>query len=616
MAEQCPECGAPVDGAPWCGACGARIAPTEGAVAAGPSSGGGRSASHDDRPWGRRLAVLVVLGVVGSLVVLRGQTVPTVSTPSTPEAPTTGVDGEVLPPVLLPDRGDSGRQFAARGSTTWTRSDLALPAAVHDVRPAGAGHVLVGDQLLATPGGPAGRLRTLPVPALAGVFDDEGRWAVAEFGRVVLGDLSTTVVTVVPDGWRPAGAAVAWHDGQPVLRDADGRLGLLAGDGTARWRTDEPVTPTGPVGASWLAGTGADGGAVVVDLDDGRTVALGAPALAIVGDVAVTRQGDAAVTRPGDVVAVLLPDVREVWRRPATDAAWRAVGDALVARTSDGVTRVDPATGEELGRATGADVAATVDAVVVRGPEGLGASTWDGRSVWRLRLDEDAVLLAVDETRVAVRVSPPAGARLTVLEGATGSVVGDGILPTSGGRTLEVREDRLLVVDGGELAAVVDRDSGADVTAGPSLAEPSAPTLRFGVGGAAVEVDVGAATLRGRSDGATTWTLPFGSPLTAPPARAGTSVVALLADGTVTAIDPRSGEPRWRRKLASTPTAAASDGTMLLVGTADGEVLRLDPSGVVVTRTVVGTGAVEALAAGRPAAALLARALVGVDVDG
>lgn len=605
MSQQCPECGAPVAGAPWCGECGARIAPSDAAIATASDADG--PVSRDERWWLRRVAVVAVLGVLGSLVALRGQTVPTGSELSIPEDRSTGVGDEVVPPVLLSDRGVASRQFAPRGSAAWVRSDLPSTQPV-GIRRAGAEHVLVGNRLLATAGASDDALRSLPGPVRDSVLDEDGRWAVAEFGRVVLGGVTTGVTDVVPDGWSPTGAAVAWHEGDPVLRDDGGRLGLLAADGTMQWRTAGPVTATGLVGERWLAGVAADGGDVAVRLADGRTVQLTSPALALVGDI--------AVTEPGDVVGVALPSGGEAWRRAATAATWRAVGDALVTEKPDAATRVDPETGDELDRVEGSSPLATDEVVVVRNAAGIEAITWSGRARWRLRLDANATLLAVDATRVAVRVAPPSGARITIIEAATGLVVADEILPAPVGRTLEVRGDELLVIEGDEVVAVVDRQTGADVDDADVAGPAPGAALAFGVGDGAVEVSAGVATLRGSSGDATLWTLPLRSPLAGEPVRSGTSVLVYLADGTVTSIAPQTGEPRWRRVLGSSPSAAASDGIALLVGTVDGEVLRLDPSGEVVTRTVVGTSAVEAIAAGRPAAALLGGRLVGIDLDG
>lgn len=80
------------------------------------------------------------------------------------------------------------------------------------------------------------------------------------------------------------------------------------------------------------------------------------------------------------------------------------------------------------------------------------------------------------------------------------------------------------------------------------------------------------------------------------------------------AIEPVRGDAWWQRDLGVRPTAVGGDGTQLLVGTADGRVLRLDPDGRVVTTSRVGDSSVVALVAGRPAAVLLADRLVGLDL--
>lgn len=604
MAQRCPECGAPVEEAPWCGACGARLAVRAAAPADVEADG---SPSDPGRPWLRRLAVVAVLGVLGSLVVLGGDgELPSPAPPAAGDRATRLVD-EVVPPVL-PDRTAADRQFAARGTVLWTRSDLGPRPRAQDVTPAGADHVVVEARLLRT-GGPVtdDELRLLPAAATTSAFDEDGTWAVAEFGRVVLGGPTPAVTDVVPDGWRPAGPAVAWTDGTPVLRDTDGHLALLAADGTSRWRTGEPVRPDGPVGDRWVAGRRPDGSPVAVHLADGLVVALPAPALAL--------HGDRAVTRPGDVVAVDLRTGAEAWRRTATGATWRALGAGLVAEGPGVAVLVDPVTGAERGRVEGTDVVATDDVVVVGDPEEVEAVTWSGRGRWRLRLAA-ATVVPVDATRVAVRADPPAGARVTLLDAASGVVLAAAVLPTAVDRALVTSGTAVWVVEAGAPVAVVDRRTGVDVAEESAAAPPPDDDLRFGAGPGAVTVVGGAATLRGTSGGVTQWTVPFGSPLTVAPRRAGTSVLALLADGTVAALDPRTGEVRWRRVLAAVPTAVASDGTMLLVGTDDGQVLRLDPGGRVVTRTVAGSGPVEALAAGRPAAALVGGRLVGIDVDG
>ncbi len=604
MARRCPECDAPVDGAPWCGACGARVPITADGVSSGATGGG--TAPPRERPWLRRTTGLVVLGALGTLLVVGGGD----PAPPVPATPADALpDGEVLPPVLLSDRAIAGRQFAPRGSVLWSRTDLVSPSRAGGVTPAGSDHLLVSGNLLWTGDGPAGEmLDRLPVAAASGAFDPSGQWAVAEFGRVVLGGTTPTVQAVVPDGWRPTGSAVAWHLGAPVLRDDAGHLGLLGDDGAPRWRTPEPVSVVGPVGAAWAAGVRVDGRPVVVALADGHIVDLPAPALAILGDL--------VVTRPDDVVAVDAATGSTVWRRAAEARTWRAVGGALVAESVDAAVRVDPATGTDRDRVEGADLVAGEDVVLVRAGDRLEAVAWSGASRWRLRLAAGATVLAVDDERVAVLVGPPAGARLTVYESATGLVVADTVLPASDDRALSIRGEELWVIASGAPVAVVDRRSGADVTSTAMPTTGTGVSLEFRAGGRTVMVTAGVATLRGTSDGSTLWTMPLDAPLIADPAPSGTSVLALLADGTVVSVNPGTGELRWRSVLDVAPTAVASDGMVLLVGTDDGQVLRLDPSGDVVTRTVAGTGPVQALVAGRPAAALLGDRLVGLDVDG
>lgn len=158
---------------------------------------------------------------------------------------------------------------------------------------------------------------------------------------------------------------------------------------------------------------------------------------------------------------------------------------------------------------------------------------------------------------------------------------------------------------------VADRPRGDD---DPPLSAPD--DLVFTAADGTVDVDVADGELLGRVDGDVVWRRALPATLAFAPVRTGTSVLVALVDGTVASLDPGDGDVWWERVLDATPTAAASDGGLLLVGTAEGQVLRLDPSGNVVTTVDVGPGAVERIVVGRPATVVLPDRVVEVAVDG
>ncbi|MDZ7790075.1 MAG: PQQ-binding-like beta-propeller repeat protein [Xanthomonadales bacterium] len=217
-------------------------------------------------------------------------------------------------------------------------------------------------------------------------------------------------------------------------------------------------------------------------------------------------------------------------------------------------------------------------------------------------------------------VTLPAPPRIHPQFSAEGEVVWERTdLPqqASDERGLAAAGDVVVLLAAGEPVLAVDVASGQDADAPPAVdatatTEPDEPT--FPTGGRTMTVEVVEERLRGTVDDAEAWRFLLPAPLAAPLVRSGPTLVVALTDGTVAAIDPVRGEARWQRDLEVVPTAVAGDGTLLLVGTADGRVLRLDPEGRVVTTSQVGGGAVVALVADRPAVVLLADRLVGLDL--
>lgn len=500
------------------------------------------------------------------------------------------------------DDGDAavpgaGRVFAAEGSVRWER-ELPAPTPVDDVVAAGPGHVLVGDRVVPTgPGGAAPTLLALPPAVRAGALDDDGRWAVAEDGRVTLGavDLAAATTVEVVGPWVPDGPVVAWSDGEPVIGSASGVLGRVGRAGEVRWTTPEPLGEVAAVGERWLA-TGGDA-PTAVSLADGRVVPLDVVPLAFHDDLAVL---------PGpEVLGRDLVDGTDRWTRPDLAGRWRQVGEHLVVVAAGAALRIDPATGQERGRVDGFVPAATASTVVVQVQSRLQAMAWSGRLVWERELDARAthVLRAVAGDRVAVLSEGPDGARVTVLDAADGATLTVAPSVAASSRALSVDGGVATVRDGAQSLLTVAVTDGADRPAGEA---------GDATGRSVPDVEVGVVTLRGEDR----WTRTLDAPVVAGPARAGTSIVLGLGDGSVVAVAPSDGTVRWRRALDVLPTSVASDGVQLLVGTADGTVLRLDDEGVAVTRAVVGSGRVEAVVPGRPALALLGDRLVAVDLDG
>lgn len=612
MVSDCPQCAAPVDAAAarFCGRCGAylpaRSLDEEPAAPESPSR-----ARRIRVALGAAVALAVVVAAV-SRAGLSQQ-----AGPSELAGPSDEVDAdreavqvpvgslELVRPTGAPTAG-AGRAFAARGSVVWERE---LPPAATDasVEPAGAAHVLVGGRVVPTAQDAGARvLLGLPAPLRDAAFDADGRWAVGEAGRLVVGSVGEGTTAALEVDWQPDGVAFGWVDGDVLLRDRTGRLVRAVPDGTRRWTTTAVVQPVGPVAGDWQAAVVDDGRTVAVDLTDGSLVDLPGRVLTIDEDIAVVARDDAVVGHDLDTG-------RELWRRPADGATWRSTRGRLVAAGAGQAERVDPQTGETTDRVSGFVPTATGDVVVVQQQGTLRGLDWDGRVVWERDLDVRSthVTAVVDDERLAVRSRSDEGVRVSVLRFADGQGLTTVTAPT-------VRRD-LVVGDGvavldveGQVLLAVTR-AGEDAP-GPVAAAADRPGLSFGTGSAAVEVGAGTTTLEGT--GGQAWTRVLEAPLAVAPARAGTSVVIALVDGTVMAVRPGDGAVRWQRDLEVLPTALASDGTMLLVGTADGRVLRLDPAGEPVTTVVVGQGAVAAVAPGRPAVALLGDRLVGLSVVG
>lgn len=606
MRQQCPECGAPTEAAPWCGACGARLSAAPAAEAEGPSRDGSR---------GRFVAALGVLGLVVVAVL------------ASPDAPNAGPDGggergDVAgDEIVLPERAGAGASTTVDPATSaaeavraplWQRREVPRATPGTDVIAAGSDHVVVGDRVVATTGSTATALLGLPAPLRTGAFAPDGRWAIAEHGRLVVGTLGASVASSVAltGQTAPVGTAVAWVEEDPVIPDSAGHLVRLTGDGTVVWRTATPVAPGGPVGARWLAGVRDGGGPVAVALDSGGVVDLPVPALAILDDLVVLRR-EAVVGRD-------LRTGRDRWRRPDVGAQWRVVGDTLVAAGEREFVRVDPADGTDSGRVEGAAGIPTVVGVAVLQPARVQLLDWDGDERWTVDLPQQTIgeVVAVDAARVALVAHTEEGSRVVVFRAEDGGVAADAPLRAVASATITGDGEVVALLDDEGSLLTVDAETGRDVAAEPPDRSGTPGQLMFAVRGEDVAVSVGVVSAQGRVGPDTTWTVVLDAPVAVPPVATGTSLVVGLADGTVVTVDPVGGGIRWRRDIGVLPTAVAGDGTLLLVGTADGQVVRLDSSGQEVSRLTAGPGPVLGLVAGRPAAALLGDRLVGLDPTG
>lgn len=579
----CPDCGhAGTDR--FCGRCGALLPDVPAAGGVDPPAAVGPA---------RTRVVAVVLGVLG-LLVLGAVLVRTGGAPAGDElvGEASSDEGE-----LDDDRVAIGRPLGGAGPASATPLPRPSPVPLQwerprvvEVRPddrvvaAGDEHVLAGGRAIATGAGIPTALRALP--AAVGVVDRDGGWALAD-GRVLtrgtLGDGSAgTAATEQP----LEGGAVAWRNGEPVLRSQDGRLVRVRRDGSAAWRTAVAVTPTGPHGDAWVVGTDEEGAVVAVGLDDGAVQELPARVLAVVGDVAVLAGEE---ERGHD-----LRTGEERWRRASDGASWEVLGDMLVAMGGDRAVRVDPSTGTATGTVTGFTPVPTRHGAVVQRNGVLQALRWDGTDHWRapLELGASHTLATVDGDRLAVRSSRADGVVVTVLDAADGSSLARVPAPPRTPPAPELRADAVGVRGTEDDAPTWLQLADGSVVPEPAGATP--PTSRVASEAGPLELEVGharvtASFVDGRGEA---WSARPGVPLAAPPAAGVARLLVPLVDGRVLALDQARGTVQWEVDLGRLPTALAAVGDTVVVATADGHLVTIDDTGTLRGRIDLGSTAV------------------------